>query len=1225
MKKILLFIVVIVIVAFQGKAQQQTTPTPFAGDTASYPYWIEMMQDPSVNFFKVQKAFNTYWKDRKVTKGCGWKPFKRWEYIMQNRIAADGTRPQADATYRAYSAFNKNVRSSNGNWLSLGPAQIPSPGPAGYEGLGRINVVSFHPTDANKIFIGAPSGGMWQSNDGGATWVSHTDSLATLGVSSIIIDKNNPNLIFIGTGDRDAGDAPGMGVFKSTDGGITWSVWNTGMGNKTVGRMIQHPTNSQIMLAATSGGIYRTVNGGANWTLSITGDYKDVVFKPNDPNTVYAASGPNFWRSTNNGTTFNQISSGLSGGQRGAIAVTAANPNYVYFLISGNDSGFKGFYRSTDSGLTFTTRCTSPNILDWSCDGSGTGGQGWYDLAVAANPVNADDVYVGGVDVWRSTNGGTSWTINSHWYGGCSVPAVHADCHSLTYNPVDGQLYATNDGGVWSTANSGTLWTDHTVGLTIGQIYKVGQSATLRDKMINGFQDNGSYTHTSAGWLATGGGDGMECAIDYSDAAYTYHTVYYGDIYRRINNSSEKHVAGNGTYGITESGAWVTPFMLHETDPNTMFAGYINVWRCNNIKSSSPAWVKISDNLAGSNSNDMAVLEQSSGNPNILYAARYDNKLFRCDNCNDASPAWIDLTNFLPQSLTITDMESHPTEPNTLYMTMGNFVYKTTNKGLTWTNISDNLTGIHLNSIVYYKNAPEGLYVGSDAGVYYKDQTSSGWISFSQGLPVNGHVTELEIYYDNDSVSRDAISGSTYGRGLWQSDLYHAAPQANFTADKTTIPVGCTINFTDLSTGIPTNWQWSFTGAIPSTSTLKNPSTILYLTPGTYPVKMKIWNDLGTDSITKTNYITVSNTLIPTVNFGCDKNILCQGEVVHFYDSSLNCPTAWNWAFNPNLVTFLDGTTATSQNPVVQFNMTGSYDVTLTVWNGVGSNLITKPGYILYGGYDLPFEEGFEDGLAKKFWTINNPDGSITWDTITVAGANPGHIAAWMNYYDYIMVNKRDQLISAPMNFKNYTTVTLTFEHAYAQRSTIKDSLIVYLSYDCGLTWTRILADGPNSNLPNVFSTHAPMTDAFYPQSADDWCGSSYGTDCYSVDLSLYAGLSNIKLMFESYNRHGNNLFIDNIQVSGPIGIPESSGGDLGVKIYPNPSEGMFTLFIKKASKNIDLSISDIQGNIVYTENNSTVTGTISKQLDLTGLAKGIYYVKLISENSIQVEKILIK
>src|ERR1039457_2533364 len=144
MKKALLFCLMACFLGIAGKSQNSQIPAPAANDTSNYPYWIEMMQDPSVNFFKVQRAFQTYWNGRKITKGCGWKPFKRWEYMMEWRVLPNGDRPAADLTFNASREWNKNMLSTNGAWVSLGPSQIPSPGPAGYEGLGRINFVGFH-------------------------------------------------------------------------------------------------------------------------------------------------------------------------------------------------------------------------------------------------------------------------------------------------------------------------------------------------------------------------------------------------------------------------------------------------------------------------------------------------------------------------------------------------------------------------------------------------------------------------------------------------------------------------------------------------------------------------------------------------------------------------------------------------------------------------------------------------------------------------------------------------------------------------------------------------------------------------------------------------------------------------------------------------------------------------------------------------------------------------
>lgn len=1186
---------------------------------SSDPVWVSMMQDPDANFYATQQAFNLYWKDRPITKGCGWKVFKRWEYLMQDRVSPEGFRPSPDATYKTYTDYIKNIRSTGGNWSSLGPALIPLPGPAGYEGLGRINNIAFHPTNPNKWYIAAPSGGMWMTSDGGTTWETHTDTLPTLGVSAVAIDYTNTNIIYIGSGDRDAGDAPGLGVFKSTDGGLIWALSNNGMGNKTVGEILIHPTNHLILIAATNSGVYRSTDGGSNWTLSTSGNFKDLDFKPNDPNIVYGAAGANFYRSADNGVTWTLITAGLTGGQRGTIAVTPANANYVYFVQSDNSSGFKGLYRSSDAGLTFTTRSTSPNILDWSCDGSGSGGQGWYDLSLEADPLNAEKIYVGGVDVWKSTDGGVTWAINSHWYGGCSVPAVHADCHMLKFSPVDGKLYAANDGGIYNTSNGGTSWTDYTETMTIGQIYKLGQAQTVKDKVINGFQDNGTYTFVGPEWWATGGGDGMECAIDYTDAAWTYHTIYYGDIFRKYNNGNEKKIAGNNTYGIDESGAWVTPFILHETDPETMYVGYNNVWKSENIQANSISWAKISD---FGQTNTCNALEQSPANNDILYVSRYDNRFFRSDNCNDENPTWTEITSFLPASGYPTDIEAHPTNPDIVYITMANNVFKSTDKGYSWTDISGTLPDIHMSTIVYYKNAMEGLYVGTDAGVYHKDASMSDWILFSDGLPVSVIVTELEIYYNADTVANDAIRASSYGRGLWGSDMYHSTPSTDFEADKTLIPIGCGINFTDLSTGVPTSWNWTFEGGTPSSSTTKNPTDIIYNTPGTYLVKLVATNDEGTDSLTKTNYITVSADLLPDVDFMASANVVCLGEAIYLTDLTDYCPSSWNWSFEPAGVVYLNGTTSASQNPVVTFNENGVYSVTLTANNAVGSSSTTKEDFIMYGGYQLPFTDHFESGFATQYWTVDNPDHEVTWDTISVPGVSPDNKAAWMNLFDYTYINRRDQLISPVFDFSNFSNIVLSFRHAYAQRESIKDSLIVLISEDCGSTYTRLLALGPDGT-PNTFVTHEPMTEEFYPESENDWCGGSYGVNCYQVDLNAYSGKPDVKIAFESLNRRGNNLFLDDITLTGTVGIAPGTEASNTIKIYPNPTTGIVNITINHLDGDATVQLYTVQGRTLATDRMTGTGGTITRQLDFSSLTKGVYFMKVMTSKTTSVRKIV--
>ena len=1224
MKKLTLAIAIIAFFTLSNNLFSQTRNIP--SDADKYPYWIEWMQDETVNFYDVQAAFEVYWKDREITRGCGWKPFKRWESRMQNQIYPDGTRRSASYTFNEimkYKATHDNIDSPNGDWINLGPFHLPGDN-KGYKGLGRINSIAFHPSDPDNIFIGAPAGGLWETEDGGSTWFSNTDDLPTLGVSSIIVNYDNPDIILMGTGDRDAGDAAGMGVFKSTDGGVTWNISNTGMGNRTVGRMIQHPSDPNTIYAASNGGIYISTDLGDNWTDKTTGNFKDIVFKPGDPTTLYAAKGGGFYKSTDSGNTWVETSSGLPGGARGVIGVSNADPEVVYFLLCTSDA-YKGIYKSDDSGDTFTEKSTSPNIMSWGCNG-GSGGQAWYDLDVAIDPNNASTIFAGGVNCFKSANDGSSWDIVSHWWGDCNVESVHADLHILEWNPVDGKLYAGNDGGIYWTADNGNNWTEITDGLPISQVYRIGQSATDKNLCINGYQDNGTSTYLGNGWVATRGGDGMECVIDHKQQEYSYATVYYGSIVRYYNNSSQGVVAEDGAFGIDESGAWITPFMLDKVDANRMFVGYKNVWRCNNVKATSGQiqWQKISNDLGGSNSSNMSDLEQSFADLNIFYAARSDGSFFRSDNVLDEYPDWVELSSYLPAGDEPSDIAAHPENPDIVYITLQNKVYKSENKGFSWIDISGTLPDINFSSIVYYNNSQEGIYVGSNAGVFYKDASMTDWIWFNTGLPMDASINELEIYYDNDSVSEDVIRAGTYGRGLWSSDMYAGNLSADFTADQTTVPPGCGVNFTDLSLGVPHEWEWTFEGGNPASSTDKNPQNIVFDQAGTYSVTLEVTNPNGNDEIIKNQYITVADDIMPIAEFTASDLITCSNEIIYFEDQSEYCPNYWEWTFEPNYVFFQQGTDANSQNPVVQFAQSGVYSVTLYVENNNGSNSITKTDYIIYGGYSLPFSEDFEQGFGEKSWEIINPDNEITWAVTEVAGNTPGNQAAWMNFYDYYSLHPKDMMISPPMDFSGMNEVGLYFEHAYAQRQGLVDSLVVYISDDCGENWHRIYTGFPDGN--GTFATSPATTEFFAPQTAEDWCGNGWGANCNIIDLNAYAGSQNVKIKFESTGRFGNNLYIDNIMISNTVGVAEVLNSDNDFfSVYPNPSDGRISLIFTESSEKANCKILNFQGQLIMGNTYTNINSGQAQYFDLTGFPMGVYILKVETGEKVFTERVIIR
>jgi PKD repeat protein/photosystem II stability/assembly factor-like uncharacterized protein len=1207
--------------SFSSLAQ---TVSVTSSDTANYPYWIEMMADPNENFFHVQRAFNLYFENRDLTKVKGWKPFKRWEYrMLEGRIYPDGTRRPEDHVIRAYENYlqrHPGARSQAGDWNNLGPFVIPEG--RGYKGLGRLNAIAFDPADPDIIWVGAPSGGLWKSTTHGNDWTSSTQDLASLGVSSILIDHTNPSVMYIGTGDRDAGDACGIGVYRSTDGGETWEPWSSGMSCYVVGRLLMHPSNNMVIFAATSGGLFRTANGGATWTRVENGDFKDVVFKPNDPNTVYAAANGNFYRSTNGGLSFIDINNGLPSSERAAIAVTPDKPAYVYVILTNGDS-FKGLYRSTDSGQSFTAKSTTPNIMSWGCNG-GDGGQAWYDLDIACDPNDADVIFAGGVNCFKSVTGGTLWNISSHWWGDCYVPSVHADLHILEYNPLNNWLYAGNDGGVYYTPDQGATWTEITNGLPIGQVYKIGQSATVRNKTVNGYQDNGSSTYMGSYWENIMGGDGMECAVDPIDANYSYGTIYFGYIERQYQNNNNGTVANNGFNGINESGAWVTPFILDENNPEIMFVGYKNIWRSTNIKSPSCqiAWQKISDGLAGSNSQDMRVVEQSPANNDILFAARYDNKLFRSDNCKAPVPLWTDLSGFLPENAGTNDLECDPFNPDVVYLSQNNKIYKSIDRGQTWEDISGTLPDIAYTTIACYKNSHEGIYIGSDIGVFYIDRFLDDWIMFSGGLPADASVTEVDIYYDAFDPSGDILRAGTYGRGLWESDVYHAQPLADFKASETTITPGCAIDFTDLSAGVPTQWRWEFEGATPDTSDERNPAGITFTSVGAYPIKLTVMNEAGSDSIVFTDYITVDDTILPLVDFKADQVSICAGGIVHFTDLTQYCPGTWLWSFSPPSVYFREGTVETSQNPAVEFRASELYTVTLTVLNNNGEATLTRTDYIQAGGYTLPFEEDFETGsLEDRNWTVQNPDLNYTWTDYVIE--KTGNHVAKMKCYAYFNMGARDQLISPYLNFSELSNVYLTFDHAYAQRAYQKDSLVIYISSGCEDNWMRIWASGPDGN--GIFETSLPDPYEFIPLVNDDWCGLGWGADCFTLDLSQWAGELNVRIMFESFNDLGNNIYLDNITVSNTTGNVNFIPANGTFSIYPNPGTGYFTLLSSGITGQLDLEVFNARGQAVMTYGVINAGNTYQQTINLSGFPKGIYMVRLTSGDKVFIRKLILE
>ncbi len=875
MKSVFFFIFSFVVISASAQSNESQRV-----DTSQYPYWIQMMQDPQAPFHATVSAFEKYFENRERQKGDGWKVFKRWEAFWRDRLDENGIRisPTVSATNGLNFQNGPQTEGITGNWQQLGPMAKPIPN-GQPTGLGRINALEFAPNSTQIVYAGAPSGGLWKSINRGQSWVALTDRLPTLGVSAITVDRRNSNKIYIGTGDRDADDARGMGVWKTMDGGQTWSQISNGMGDIKVSKLLVHFQDTNLLLAATERGAYRSTNGGSTWTSvgPVSVFCKDMVIKPNDSNVVYLAGAGVVYKSLDFGRTWSALTNGIGVHQHIRIAVTPANNNYLY-VVAANVSSFDALYRSTDGGATFTRMSTSPNILDWSSNGSGTGGQSWYDLDIAADPEFPNIIYVGGINVWKSSNGGSTWNIVAHWVG-AGAPAVHADHHILEFNIADYSLWDGCDGGVYYTTDRGNSWNSVTDGLAITQMYKIGQSATTTNVVI-GNQDNGTYALSGNTWNHMIGGDGMECAIDANDPNYVYGEVYYGDLYRSTNGGANSQGITNSISG--EQGDWVTPYEIHRSNTNVMFLGYKNLWKTSNLKANSAFqvnWRTITPSAGIGPEDNIRVIEQSAVNHDVLYFATGRQHLTRSDNVNATNPSWVPLSNQLPGRGRVVDIASDFRVQNRVNIIQGNRVYRSEDKGLTWTDISGNLPNVKMNTLVVDSSEGDALYLGTDGGVYYRDTNTVQWIRFSAGLPDAVTVSELEIFHSRTNRNQSLLRSGTYGRGVWQTPLFSIAgfPVAQF-GTSTGDSVGCTgfpVTLVNASTNYPKNNRWIIS---PNTVTFVNGTSarsvnpqVIFNVPGVYSVKLIATNNLGTDSVEKRNFITISNG--PQVPFGFDFDV----------------------------------------------------------------------------------------------------------------------------------------------------------------------------------------------------------------------------------------------------------------------------------------------------------------------------------------------------------------
>ena len=746
--------------------------------------WVNMMQNPNVNVHDVQKAFYEWYttnkKDAKANTLKGEDAqielFKRWENFMVPRTYPSGDRidpVKLAADFEKYKSLTHNAQGATANWTYVGNDSVPVNG----GGDGRVDRLRFFPGSSTIMYACTPSGGLWKSTNGGNSWATNTDNLGDLAISDIAFDPYNPKVMYIGTGDNDnpgSGTPTTIGVLKSTDGGNTWnatglkySLTYSGQYYMVVNQLLINPDSSNIIWAATSFGLWKSADSGATWKNILNQNIKSLEFEPSHSSVMYAGNfSGQFYRSADAGKTFKQVITGLpaSGASRVSIGVSPADSNRVYVLMDNSSSGdFYGLYMSSDRGQTFNLQSSpsigSPNILGYDNGGADTSGFGWYSLPIAISPTNADTMFAGGVNIWMSGDKGVTWSLNAQWYGS-GAPYVHADQHHMVFSPGSSStLYTTCDGGVFKTTDKGNSWINKSNNLEIGQLYSLGLSSYTPGLSISGWQDNGTNLSIPA-WEQVYGGDGEDCFIDYSNDNNLFVSYQNGALYYSTDGGVTFNSATNG---ITETGPWTTRWLQDPQNSTVLYSGFMNVWESADM---GVSWTPISS-WGTSFITSIAV---APSNDAYIYAAQSDSIFLT----KDGGTTWTKINGGLPFNVAyLTDIVVSPTDPLKAWVTFSGYsatakVFETTNGGTFWKNLSTGLPNLSVNTIVYHPGSPDGVYVGTDMGVYYRDTILNKWVSYNTGLP-NVVIDDLQIYSPGNTL----VAG-TFGRGVWQTSTYVA-------------------------------------------------------------------------------------------------------------------------------------------------------------------------------------------------------------------------------------------------------------------------------------------------------------------------------------------------------------------------------------------------------------------------------------------------------------------
>lgn len=1127
---------------------------------------------------------------------------------------------------------NNRAAISGINWVERGPNNVG----------GRTRALLFDPNDAtgSTVFSGAVAGGLWKTTNIYAqnpAWTPVNDLFDNLAVVSLAYDPTSTTTMYFGTGEGffNVDAVRGDGIWKSTDGGSSWSQLTStittnyttcaGTGNCDFAHVnkIVVTGNGTVLAACRSnytnrGGIMRSTNGGTSWTrvLAPGTNYRAGDIEMAENGDLYAAMGvfntEGIYKSIDDGASWSKLTGGgfpASGFERIELACAPSDSNRILAILqdaSANDC--YGIYLSTNAGANWSSLTVPMQVPD-----DFTRGQAWYDLIGAFDPNDSSRIFIGGIDLWLSENSGSSWTEISHWYG-LSYQEVHADQHDIAFlsGSSDTMVFG-NDGGIFLSVNgssSSPVISPKNTGYNVTQFYACAIHPTAQANFfLAGAQDNGSHRFTHAGEFSTvevTGGDGAFCHIDQDEPAYMYTAYVYSNFRRSTDGGN---TFSNINY--SNSGQFINPSDF-DNDADIMYAGYTTgrYLRWNNPHTGS-TFTSVNMSFSGSvlavtcdpNTSNKVWFGTSTGD--IYYVTNAHNGSASATNVTDGS---------MPSSGSVSCIEIDPADANHVLVTFSNYgvasVWESTDGGTSWTDVEGNLPDMPIRWALFNPNNTDQALLATEAGVWSTDNLNGGstsWASSNSGL-ANTRVDMLQ-YRSSDNL----VIAATHGRGLYSTDVFTAS-NAAFGSDKSVVYTNKTIQFYDDSYKA-TSWLWSFGDG--NTSSVQNP-THSYASAGDYTVSLTI--NLGADSESKTDYIRVlpdrtipydladgGNFDVSQTDFGAENYEGSPMEIGSSAVSNKNGTRSGSYAWVTDLTasTYDNFTHAELLSPNFDFSTAGTYTLefyakyrTETAWDGFRIEYSTDKG-------DSWYSIG-----TTSYYNTNN-----TTQTTSFPYGEPYFSGNYSSSFNQYTLDVSSLAGNSNVAFK------LVFK---------ADETVNY----AGAAFDDFTIDGPATVLPVRFSFFTAI--AKEDHAALHWettfetnnAGfvierSSAGMQFDSIGF-VHASLAHFNgaaYQFQDFNvKQGDNFYrLRQIDLNGafqysPIRTVNFKKTDFHFSVFPNPANDQLKIIAAGITSSSEIRIYNLAGKIMY-QNYLNSSGFISEEINLMEFPKGIYVAAILQEN----------